>query len=51
MVVKGTRNIVKDPTSLKDKVKILYKFREMFILKFANMTEPLTAIHSALTKY
>jgi hypothetical protein len=38
MVVKGSRNVVKDPTSLKDKVNIIL-LREMYILKYVNMIE------------
>ena len=51
MVVKGSRNVVvKDPTSLKDKVLYILH-REMSILKFANMTEQLDIILNASIKF
>ena len=50
MVVKGNRNIVKDPTSLKDKVSNL-KRREICISKSANMTEQFNIIVNALKRH
>ena len=50
MVVKGNRKVVKDPTSLKDKVNIL-KFRVIYILRYANMTEQFNVIVNALIRH
>ena len=49
-MAKGTRNIIRDPTSLKDKVnKGLY--REMHILKFVNTREQLIIIQNVLIRF